>query len=283
MKRMKNIIIDPALPKRLQCVVSDLDGTIIPATFHISERTAQAFERARSMGVITILASGRSPASMRPFWRMLGGGSPYIASNGAQTFDGNGELIREVTIDLETAREVIRFLKSEGIYCQTYYGDCFYHDSIDNPMPSHYSNSTGLKAVRVDDLAGFVDKPVVKILGIDSPENVERLLRLLGARYMNRLIISVSDPHFLEIAPSTASKGAALADLAERMGFQREYTLALGDSLNDVSMLKWAGMSCAIGTCRDEVRDIATWNTGECHDDGAADMINALLDAGFRP
>jgi HAD superfamily hydrolase (TIGR01484 family) len=104
---MNKITIDPGMPRRLDCIVSDMDGTLIPETFRLSGRTRAAFARAQSLGIKTILSSGRSAASIRPYWEQIGGGHPYIASNGAQTFDGTGKLIREVTIDVKVAHEIV--------------------------------------------------------------------------------------------------------------------------------------------------------------------------------
>ncbi|MDR2504601.1 MAG: HAD family hydrolase [Oscillospiraceae bacterium] len=280
---MSKIFIDPAMPRKLTCIVSDMDGTILPPTFRLSERTIAAFKRAQSLGIKTILASGRSGASMRPYWEQLGGGNQYIGSNGAQTFDGAGNLMHEETIEVDTAREIIRYLRAENVYCQTYYDERFYHESKDNPMPERYEQTTGLRGVHVPDLEKYIDRPVVKILGIDYPEHVVSMMNTLAKKYRGKLNVSISDPHFLEIAPINATKGKAMAKLAEIIGVEREHTLALGDSLNDLPMLKWAGMSCAVGSCHADVRSVCAWNAGECAEDGAAVLIETLLDEGFGP
>jgi hydroxymethylpyrimidine pyrophosphatase-like HAD family hydrolase len=46
-----------------------------------------------------------------------------------------------------------------------------------------------------------------------------------------------------------ASKGKALSVLAKELGIQRSEVLAIGDSVNDVSMLLWAGHSAAPEHC----------------------------------
>jgi hydroxymethylpyrimidine pyrophosphatase-like HAD family hydrolase len=150
-------------------------------------------------------------------------------------------------------------------------------------MPERYETSTGVKGIWVPDLIATIDRPVVKVLGIDMPEHVVAMIRTLSERYRGILNLSYSDSHFLEIAPINASKGKAIANLAQIIGVKREHTLALGDSLNDLSMIQWAGMSCSVGECADEVISSSTWNTCKCEDDGAAIMIEALLDEGFRP
>lgn len=54
------------------------------------------------------------------------------------------------------------------------------------------------------------------------------------------------------------SKGRALAQAAARAGVRREHVAAVGDWLNDVSMLAWAGRSFAMAWAPEIVRAAAT-------------------------
>ena len=54
-----------------------------------------------------------------------------------------------------------------------------------------------------------------------------------------------------------ASKGNALQALADELGIDRAHILAIGDSVNDVSMLQWAGQSAAPAHCDQYARGAA--------------------------
>lgn len=54
------------------------------------------------------------------------------------------------------------------------------------------------------------------------------------------------------------TKGRALAQAAARAGVLREHVAAVGDWLNDVSMLAWAGRSFAMASAPEAVRAAAT-------------------------
>jgi hydroxymethylpyrimidine pyrophosphatase-like HAD family hydrolase len=58
--------------------------------------------------------------------------------------------------------------------------------------------------------------------------------------------------------PHGCNKGAALARLADRLGVERENVAAVGDWYNDVTMLKWAGRSFAMGQAPEAVACMAT-------------------------
>ncbi|MGA3882527.1 HAD hydrolase family protein, partial [Bacillus pumilus] len=69
-------------------------------------------------------------------------------------------------------------------------------------------------------------------------------------------IVSSAD-HNLEIVSKDASKGQALARLAERLGVPLSQTAAVGDSLNDESRLRAAGVGVAMGNARQDMKEIA--------------------------
>ena len=56
---------------------------------------------------------------------------------------------------------------------------------------------------------------------------------------------------------STVSKSGALAWLCERLGVRRERVVTLGDGMNDVDMLEWAGLGVAVAEAARPVRDAA--------------------------
>jgi hydroxymethylpyrimidine pyrophosphatase-like HAD family hydrolase len=67
-----------------------------------------------------------------------------------------------------------------------------------------------------------------------------------------------------------ASKGAALLALAERMGIPAAETFAIGDGLNDISMLKAAGVSVAMAGAPPSVRTAAQFVTSSNDEEGFA-------------
>jgi hypothetical protein len=67
-----------------------------------------------------------------------------------------------------------------------------------------------------------------------------------------------------------ASKGAALLALAERLGIPAAETFAIGDGLNDISMLKAAGVSVAMAGAPPSVRAAARFVTSSNDEEGFA-------------
>ncbi len=74
----------------------------------------------------------------------------------------------------------------------------------------------------------------------------------------------------MEINDAEAHKGRALLRLAERLGLRPDQTMAFGDGLNDVTMLRAAGLGVAMGNACPEALAAANTVTADCDHDGVA-------------
>lgn len=267
---------------KLHTIVSDMDGTLLTPDHRLDAQTEQALKRVQDLGVRVVLASGRSAASMRPYVEQLGALHPYIASNGAQVLASDGSVIWEQTIDVPVLHAVIRWLKEQGIYMQIYYGDHYYYD-VNCQHAENYRISSGTRGCFVPDLLTFVTAPSVKILGVTQPEDIPRLMREVNARFGEGILAATSNPEFLELSHPSVGKGPALAALAARLGFDAAGTMAVGDSINDLSMLEWAGMPVAVGNAREEVKRMAWRVIGDGPTGGVAQMLETLIAEGVEP
>jgi hydroxymethylpyrimidine pyrophosphatase-like HAD family hydrolase len=70
-----------------------------------------------------------------------------------------------------------------------------------------------------------------------------------------------------------ASKKNALAKLCADFQIPSDRVLAIGDSRNDVPMLRWAGIGVAMGNALPEVRDAVRYVTSTNDRDGVAQAI----------
>jgi hydroxymethylpyrimidine pyrophosphatase-like HAD family hydrolase len=73
------------------------------------------------------------------------------------------------------------------------------------------------------------------------------------------------------------SKGHTLAKLAEQRGYSRDEVIAIGDGLNDVEMVQWAGLGVAVANAVPELRDIADFVTTSCDEEGVAQVIDRFI------
>jgi 5-amino-6-(5-phospho-D-ribitylamino)uracil phosphatase len=104
----------------------------------------------------------------------------------------------------------------------------------------------------------------------DPLQTIARLIKpLCGATF--------SKPNYLEIIPIGVNKANALAEVARELKIEPLQVAAIGDGLNDVEMLREAGIGIAMGNASAEVKSAADWVTGTNDEDGVAQAVQALL------
>ena len=77
-------------------------------------------------------------------------------------------------------------------------------------------------------------------------------------------------PVYLEVLHPQASKGHAVAKLAELLGLDASKVMCIGDQGNDRDMIEYAGMGVAMGNAIDEIKALANFITTTCDEDGVA-------------
>ncbi len=110
----------------------------------------------------------------------------------------------------------------------------------------------------MDDLeAEVVRRPPTKLVLVTSAADVDEILPRLQERWRGRLYVVRSQPDYIEFADVSVSKSGSLAWLCDRLGVGRESVAALGDGMNDVDMLQWAGLGVAVAEAAEQVRAAA--------------------------
>ena len=244
-----------AVPKLL---ISDMDHTLLREDSSISRANLEAIARHVAGGGLFAVASGRAPAAIRAFPELL----PYINT---PVVAGNG-----------------------GVVCDLRTGEIFYH----HPLPAGledlaeelmgrfpemgvavYSGLDGFYTLRtnenIEDLIVREKRPALPATVQTSERPWNKVLMTQSHAYMleveaylrpkveglARLVFS--EDTYLEILPLGVSKGAALKMLLERIGLPREQVVAVGDAMNDLEMLQYAGTGVAVANADPELRAAA--------------------------
>ena len=73
------------------------------------------------------------------------------------------------------------------------------------------------------------------------------------------------------------SKGVAVEKLVKHLDIQREKVICIGDSYNDLPMLRFAGMGVAMGNAQQEVKEMADYVTASNDEDGIVNVIDKFM------
>jgi hydroxymethylpyrimidine pyrophosphatase-like HAD family hydrolase len=259
----------------IRALFLDIDGTLVGSTGTVSPRVVAAIGRARAAGCEVVLCTGRSRLATEPVADQLGFRGYGILSNGGVVMHlGSREVLCRNLLPVPLALQAVRAFIQAGAAPQVY------EDAIESARVLYHPDYP----VKIWDAdryrswpAMLEDLPFEPVsVGSYGPESV---LRPLAAR----LTGSVPGTHVEQagaldywgvgIFPGGGGKCSGLQRVIDRLGIRREQVVAIGDHINDLEMLRFAGTGVAMGNALSEVKDAADQITGSLQEDGVAQAI----------
>ncbi len=271
----------PGFPIRL--IALDLDGTLVGDDLVLRDRTKDAIGAALARGVSVSIVTGRMASSGVRFARELGLRDPIVGFQGAiiraMRDPGDerlGRLLFHRPLAAAAAREAIEWTRSIGLDPHVNHLERFIIRA-DDPRAEDYSAFLGGRAIVVDDLIGWVRRPVSKVIAVSDGPIDHDVLEVARARFEGLAAVTISHPRFLEFLQPGVSKGAAVGWLARRAGVPMANVLAIGDQFNDLEMIEVVGHGAAMPHAPRPVRAVARYVAPPVGDEGVAQLIEQLV------
>jgi hypothetical protein len=263
------------MPYRL--LVADIDGTLVNAEREITSPVRAAVAAAQARGTRVTLATGRIWPSARQFVEGLGADPPVILYNGGMVYDfTTGEVWFRRTLPLEQARDVLTILRRHPQAQPHLYVDERVYIPAMNETTALYQRKDHVKTEAVGDLAHWLRVDPMKILIIGARPALEAVAADID-RLPTRINYVFSEVTYLEILPPGISKGAALQIMAARLGVAPEEIIAVGDNLNDLTMIEFAGLGVAMANAPEALRARAQFVAPSNDDHGLEAVIERFI------
>lgn len=284
----------------VKLIALDMDGTLLTPSHEISPRNQAAIKQAMERGVQVIVATGRAFYEAHGVISKIDMKLPYICLNGAEVRNESHEILTTNALSSELIDQAADVFRTEDIFYQIYTDRAIYTTSIERDIEifkdlasqmGHEADEDRIRRfmeerlergtlIETEDYKGIFDREdenVLKLLA-SSPSKA-KLVRAKNSLYeIGNLAVSASAPHNIELTHVNAQKGIALANVAEVMGIDMKDVMAVGDNLNDISMLKRVGISVAMGNAASEVKGIANKVTATNTEDGVGIAIEEALE-----
>ena len=267
--------------KEIKLLALDLDDTLLRDDLTISFHSKNVLKKIEDTGVMVVLASGRSPKAMERYARDLSMHKRpgYLVCNNGTTIQEShtGTKVKEFFLPMEAALAVYDLVDAENFPVQIYEDETIYV-SRRNEYADVDQKLTGLRQVVVDNFRGLLAAGAQKLVIPGDPALLKPLEILLKTFIGDRVTIFTSKPYFLEILPPKTGKGEALAVIAQMLGINKNQVMAIGDSMNDESMIRWAGFGVAMANADPRIKAIAKAVTERTNDeDGVASFVEQYL------
>jgi Cof subfamily protein (haloacid dehalogenase superfamily) len=262
---------------KYKLIVSDLDGTLLDSNREISKRTKELIKEFTEKGGIFTFATGRMEASVGKYLDYLDISDPVVIYNGAKVVDiKKGVVLFEELLEYDLAKTALKIAAEYEWDVLLYLDKKIYVNEITDVI-EEYMLKDGVYCEAVGRLDEFLKCEPTKILIIGNPNCFAPYIEQLQKQINTSLNYVFSEHNYLEILPGDASKGSALKKFAESINISIEQTIAIGDNLNDLSMIKAAGLGVAVENAQDEVKKCADYITKGNDDEGVAEVIYKVI------
>ena len=261
----------------IRLIAMDMDDTLLNETQQVTMRTKKAIRRAMDAGVNVTIATGRMFRSALPFAQELGIQLPLITYNGAMIREMiSGKTLFHRPIGTELAQELADLFRQRGWYLQKYVDDRLYVSELDENA-KFYADYARVEAIPLGSEFFQMKEAPTKMLSMGDTAELTEIKTEVAARYGDRLYLASSKKRYLEMVDVRVNKGEAVAFLAEMLGIAQAEVMAIGDSMNDVDMIEYAGCGVAMGNANATVRAAADYITAANSEDGVAAAIEKFV------
>ena len=240
--------------KNRKLLVLDIDGTLTNTQKDITPKTLEAILNIERMGHAVALASGRPTGGMRRYvdeLELAKYGNYAISYNGAcVTNMQTNEMVYKNALPDYVAPWMLDYAREHGLGMCIYDGNTVVCGTDVDRYIERETVLNGFNRVSVENFDAYRGMDMFKALLTAPPVRAAEHEKRLARRFIGRLSIYRSEPYFIEVMPRGVDKGAAIAGLIERLGMEREDVIACGDGLNDLAMIRYAGLGVAMGNAQ---------------------------------
>ncbi|MBQ0140021.1 MAG: HAD family phosphatase [Kurthia sp.] len=268
----------------IKLVALDLDGTLLNPQLNITQNAIGKLNKLMDKNVEVVICTGRTLSELPAEFKEMPKIKYYITSNGAVIWDRHElKIIYDNPIPAFDVAELMHILHPYDMRIEVFaLGRIF----ISQKCYARFYEYGGenhddflLKTrTPVDNIEEFVrdfNQPVDKFnLFFKSAEDRQKAWEDCVAYGFH---VTSSFEQNMEVNATTANKGVALKALAQKLGIPAHQIMAMGDNLNDMTMLRYVGHPIAMGNAVTEVKDLATYVTKANSEDGVAYAVEKLL------
>ncbi|PMB02580.1 phosphatase [Fischerella thermalis CCMEE 5273] len=279
----------------MKLVVLDMDGTLLDKNGEVSEANKNAIKNIQAKNIEVIIATGRHYADAIATLEEAGLHCPVISVNGGDIRDKNGDRLWHLPIKRKTVQQIIEFAHNQKIYVEVYTDQAIYttysgreHLKVEMDILMDANSYVSREALKKAAEKQFQQASVTTVSSFEEvlsnkETNIYKILffsfentklkesqHKVCAQFGADVVVSSSGKHNIEMTHPQAQKGYAVQKIADRYGIQLRDILAIGDNLNDLSMLRIVGHPVAMGNAETDVKNEAEFVTNTNDEDGVA-------------
>jgi phosphoglycolate phosphatase len=221
----------------LKALLTDIDGTITDSSRRINTGAIEAIRSLVDEGVDVVLASGNTSCFMDALCKMIGTQGTFIAENGGVFRVGFAGTLH---------------IKGDQAICR---------NALD--LVQAYYRDRGIDLELFSPAYRFADLAFARTVPYDE---VQKIL-------MNHPVQVIDTGYAIHLQAPGIDKGTALEALAQEMDLEPKNFLAIGDSVNDIQMLRKAGIGVTVANAHPDTKAVAEFIAEKEYGEGFVEAI----------
>ena len=264
-------------------IAIDVDGTLLNDKKQIDIETKESINNAIQNKKEVVICTGRCYPELIDILKELPKIRYVIGTSGTWIFDTYTKKdICEVTIDIDIVKEIFRRIEHKDVLVHLLNKKSVIQSDKLHNMERYqmgvYQKMFEKIAIETPDIKEYFYSNLPKLTKfniyhktIEDREDTRGLLKDLDLELTN------SERTSLECTAKGVSKGTGLKSLANFLNIEMKDVIAIGDSDNDVSMLKVAGLPIAMGNAKENIKALCKKVVSDNNNNGVAKAINEYL------
>ena len=280
-------------------IAVDLDGTLLDSSGKVSPRNIKAIGDLRDAGFKVVPATGRSWRESRRVFEVIQAKGMAVTSGGSVLSDAaTGKTIERLTMDPELVLRLTLALLERGLLahllrdhdssCHDY---CLVGTGQVNPATEWWLKTHEVDVRRVDtieDLKKLGFDHVLRVGAVERGDVLAPVCAAMREQFHGQATMQSwsavtsnaaigSETHLLEMYCVNTDKWTMIQRLRDRHGLSNDQVFAIGDGLNDLIMVREAGVGIAMQNAHAELRPLAKHIAPHHHEDGFAHVVEQIL------
>ncbi len=229
------------MSKVLRGVITDIDGTLTNEKRLLSTAAIETIRVLQNHGIEVVLASGNTSCILKGLTRLIGTGGSFIGENGGVYrigYTGQMKVLPDRTVALKALDIVQKHFLEKGIELDLY------------SQSDRFADVAFARTVPVEEVRALISDLPVTILD-------------------TQFAIHIQEQGF--------DKGFTFLKVCDELKISPSEFLAIGDSENDIGMIKSAGIGCTVRNATDRVKQVAGYIAGKSYGDGFVEIMERFF------
>ena len=275
---------------KYRMIAIDLDGTLLSPEGKVTQRTRDAVHRCLEAGLLVCFATGRNWTESKTVLDAVAHYDSAVFVGGAMVVDTKQEVtLHRTLMDPALAAELCRVMEESGhaVLALQDTGAAGVDYLVTGVVPmnaqtEHWMHVTQASVRRVERLGAYPHEHTIRVGIVAEHRECEKVHELLERRFGGRIFMhSIRVPSagvdVLEVFDPDVNKWEGIRHVARRHGIDEADVIAIGDDVNDVHMIRHAGLGVAMGNAKPEIKAIAKRVIGANADEGLAEFLEELV------